>query len=69
MTPDPDTIEASEPVVEAVRRMDECGYRHLPVVEGTRLLGVIALRDVPGEVMAYLQPELDQRRALAERLW
>src|SRR4051794_19388881 len=44
MTPDPDTIEGSEPVVEAVRRMDECGYRHLPVVKGNRLLGVIALR-------------------------
>jgi CBS domain-containing protein len=29
MTREPDTIEGSEPVVEAVRRMDECGYHHL----------------------------------------
>ena len=69
MTREPDTIEGSEPVVEAVRRMDECGYRHLPVLEGNRLLGVITLRDVPLDVMVRLQPELEQRHLLAERLW
>jgi CBS domain-containing protein len=69
MTPEPDTVEASEPVVEAVRRMDECCYRHLPVREGQHILGVISLRDVPAEVLVRLQPELDQRHALAERIW
>jgi CBS domain-containing protein len=69
MTREPDTIDGSEPVVEAVRRMDECCYRHLPVLEGNRLLGVITLRDVPLDVMVRLQPELEQRHLLAERLW
>jgi CBS domain-containing protein len=69
MTREPDTIEGSEPVVEAVRRMDECGYHHLPVLEGNRLLGVIAQRDVPLDVMVRLQPELEQRHLLAERMW
>jgi CBS domain-containing protein len=69
MTREPDTIEGSAPVVEAVRRMDECSYHHLPVLEGNRLLGMIALRDVPLEVMVRLQPELEQRHLLAERLW
>jgi CBS domain-containing protein len=69
MTPEPDTIGGSEPVVEAVRRMDECGYHHLPVLEDNHLLGVIALRDVPLEVMVRLQPELEQRHMLAERMW
>jgi CBS domain-containing protein len=69
MTPEPDTIGGSEPVVEAVRRMDECGYHHLPVLEGNRLLGVITLRDVPLDVMVRLQPELEQRHLLAERMW
>jgi hypothetical protein len=32
-------------------------------------VGVIALRDVPLEVMARLAPELEQRHALAERMW
>jgi CBS domain-containing protein len=69
MTPEPDTIDGSEPVVEAVRRMDECGYHHLPVLEGNRLVGMIKLRDVPIDVMVRLQPELEQRHLLAERLW
>jgi CBS domain-containing protein len=69
MTPEPDTIGGSEPVVEAVRRMDECSYHHLPVLEDNHLLGVIALRDVPLEVMVRLQPELEQRHLLAERMW
>ena len=69
MTPDPDTIDATEPVAEAVRRMDEGCYRHLPVLEGGHVLGVISLRDVPIEVIARLHPELEQRHALAERIW
>ena len=69
MTREPDTIEGSQPVVEAVRRMDEGCYHHLPVLEGNRLLGVITLRDVPLDVIVRLQPELEQRHLLAERLW
>jgi len=69
MTREPDTIEGSQPVVEAVRRMDEGCYHHLPVLEGNRLLGVITLRDVPLDVMVRLQPELEQRHLLAERMW
>lgn len=69
MTPDPNLIEASTPVVEALRRMDEFGYRHLPVYEDDRIVGVISWRDVPFEVVARVQPELDQRHALAERIW
>ena len=69
MTPDPATIEAAEPVAEAVRRMDEGRFRHLPVLEGARVVGVISLRDVPVEVIADLRPELEQRHLLAERIW
>jgi hypothetical protein len=39
------------------------------VLEHNRLLGVIARRDVPFDVMARLEPELEQRHRLAERLW
>jgi CBS domain-containing protein len=69
MTPDAATIEAAEPVAEAVRRMDEGRFRHLPVLEGERVVGVISLRDVPVEVIAGLRPELERRHALAERIW
>jgi CBS domain-containing protein len=65
MTHDPDCIESTETAREALRRMDEFGYRHLPVVEGGQVLGVISMRDVPAETMARMLPELEQRRALA----
>jgi len=45
------------------------GFRHLPVLEGERVVGVISLRDVPVAVIADLRPELEQRHALAERIW
>ena len=69
MTRDPDRIKSTETVREALRRMEEFGYRHLPVVEDGQVLGVISMRDVPAETMARTLPELEQRRALAERIW
>lgn len=69
MSAGPDTIEAGEPVVEAIRRMDEFNYRHLPVMEGGKVLGVVSLRDLPFEDIAKMKPELDQRHDLAERIW
>ena len=69
MTRDPDWIESTETTHEALRRMDEFGYRHLPVVEDGQVLGVVSMRDMPPETMARTLPELEQRRALAERIW
>lgn len=69
MSADPDRIEAGEPVIEAIRRMDEFNYRHLPVMEKGRVLGVVSLRDLPFEDIAMMKPELDQRHDLAERIW
>ena len=66
MTPDPETIEGAEPITEAVRQMDEGRYRHLPVLEGDRVLGVISWRDVPFEIVGRLHPELERRRARLE---
>ena len=49
------TVSADADIVAAARLMGERGIRHLPVVEGENLLGVVGIRDVLG--------------ALAERLW
>ena len=69
MTADPDTIDGAAPVIEAIRRMDEFSYRHMPVVERGRVIGVISWRDLPYEERSRMQPELDQRHTLAERMW
>jgi CBS domain-containing protein len=69
MTPEPDTIRPREPVDEAIRRMDEFGYRHLPVVEGGKVVGMVALRDCSIEDLAAMHAELETRRVVAERAW
>ena len=56
-------------MVEAIRRMDEGSFRHMPVVQGDRIVGVISWRDLPFEERAGMQSELDQRHQLAERMW
>ena len=55
MTADPVTIQAESDVLAAARVMSERRIRHLPVVQGENILGVVGIRDVMG--------------ALVERLW
>ena len=69
MTKEPDTIRPRESVDEAIRRMDEDGYRHLPVVEAGALVGMVALRDCSIEDLAAMHAELETRRVVAERAW
>lgn len=69
MTRDPDRIEASAPIIEAIRRMDEGSFRHMPVVDGNRIVGVVSWRDLPFDDRVGMQSELDQRHELAERMW
>jgi CBS domain-containing protein len=69
MTRDPDTIGPDDTVCNAIRRMDEFGYRHLPVVERDRVIGVISTRDCPFDDLAAMATELEDRHAIAERAW
>jgi CBS domain-containing protein len=69
MTREPDTIGPHERVDEAIRRMDEFGYRHLPVVDGREVVGVLSIRDLSIEDLAAMHAELESRRTIAERAW
>ena len=69
MTAQPDTIGPNERVEDAIRRMDEFGYRHLPVVEDERAVGVLSVRDLPIEDLAAMHAELESRRVIAEHAW
>jgi CBS domain-containing protein len=46
MTADPVTATTETSVEEAGRTMLENGFRHLPVVEGERAIGMLSIRDV-----------------------
>jgi CBS domain-containing protein len=49
--------------------MDEGSFRHLVVVSGGRVLGVVSTRDIPALTMGRMAKELDKRHRLAERVW
>jgi CBS domain-containing protein len=48
MTPDPITASIDMPLEDAAQVMLDNGFRHLPVVDGTNVLGVVSLRRVLG---------------------
>jgi CBS domain-containing protein len=46
MTRDPQTIDPDATVGEAMDRMLDGGFRHLPVMESGRLVGIVFMRDL-----------------------
>ncbi len=44
-------VEASQPLEDCMALMIDKGIRHLPVFDGTELLGLISIRDVVKEVI------------------
>jgi CBS domain-containing protein len=46
MTPDPQSASADTSVEEAAEIMLKNGFRHLPVVDGRTVCGVVSLRDL-----------------------
>lgn len=46
MTQAPDTVSSDTQVGDAVKWMLEMNYRHLPVVDGGELVGVVGVRDL-----------------------
>jgi CBS domain-containing protein len=66
MTPQPQTIHPDEPFLRALRMMHEGNFRHMPVVEFDRPLGVVSVRDALDEDLVELREELEQREELRE---
>jgi CBS domain-containing protein len=46
MTADPETIDADEPVDRAAVLMLHGGFRHLPVMRGAEVVGILSMRDL-----------------------
>src|SRR5262245_50421169 len=46
MTPDPTTLPPTSTVRDAYALMTDRGFRHVPVVEGDVLLGIVSMTDI-----------------------
>jgi CBS domain-containing protein len=66
MTPQPQTIHPDEPFLNAMRMMHKGGFRHLPVVEFDRPLGMLSSRDALDDDVYDLRVHLAQREDALE---
>ena len=57
MTRKPDSVGKATLAVDALRMMQDGHYRHLPVVESGRLLGIISRRDFFGQEQSIIDDE------------
>ena len=64
MTPNPDTMAKGMTAVDALRLMQDGGFRHLPVIGDGRVIGVVSRGDFRG----LEQAQIDEETGLWERL-
>jgi len=64
MTAQPQTIGPDEPFLHALRIMYESKFRHLPVVEFGRPLGMVSVRDALDDDLYALRVDLAQRQEM-----
>ena len=68
MTRDPQTIHPDKPFPDALHLMYEGGFRHVPVVEDGRPVGVISARDALGPELEDFIYELLRREQASDIL-
>jgi CBS domain-containing protein len=56
MTRDPETMEPDEPIRQAAVLMIHGGFRHLPIVQGDDVVGMLSIRDLMRVVLEDSAP-------------
>jgi CBS domain-containing protein len=64
MTRNPATMGPAQTAVDALRLMNDGGFRHVPVLDGSRIVGVVSAGDMRGLEKA----RLDEETGLWERI-
>lgn len=64
MTPSPDTMSPDQTALDALRLMWDGGFRHVPVVQDGKILGVVCRGDFTG----LEEERLDEERNLWEHM-
>ncbi|WP_337998039.1 CBS domain-containing protein [Oleispirillum naphthae] len=64
MTRDPITVQAAESLSSALTKMRDRKIRHLPVMDGEALVGMMSIRDVFAAMKNELEHDLTEREAM-----
>ncbi|MCG8448145.1 MAG: CBS domain-containing protein [Pirellulales bacterium] len=59
MTPNPITLELHDRIAFALHKMHVGGYRHLPILEQGKLVGVISIRDILNYLTSRITAEAE----------
>jgi CBS domain-containing protein len=57
MTPKPDTLGPRAGSIEALRQMQDGGFRHLPILDGAKIVGIVSFADFNGMERTRLDDE------------
>jgi CBS domain-containing protein len=68
MTKKPQTIHPDKPVGHALHMMYENGFRHVPVVEDGRPVGMVSARDALGPELQEFESDVQRRQQIGEIL-
>ncbi len=63
MTANPDTLSPDDTAQDAIRMMISRNYRHLPVVDGAKVVGMVSVRDLYAVYNTELEQDLKDRNA------
>ncbi len=66
MTRDPRTIHPDRPLGDALQLMHVSGFRHVPVVEDGRPIGIVSARDAFGEELENFIYELLRQKQIKD---
>ena len=58
MTPDPAVLAPSDSVRSALDLMNRGHFRHLPVIGGGRLMGIVSIRDLYRSVVEQMDSDI-----------
>ena len=68
MTPAPKTIHPDKPFGHALHMMYDGGFRHVPVVENGKPVGMVSARDALGPEWQEFETDLERRQRIGEIL-
>jgi signal-transduction protein with cAMP-binding, CBS, and nucleotidyltransferase domain len=64
MTASPETLRPDESALDALNKMQAGRYRHLPVMDGEGICGMVSIRDLFEAVRRSLEDELHSAETL-----
>lgn len=63
MTPNPDVLAPDDPPPNALELMRVRGFRHLPVLDGDEIVGIVSIRDLYAAIKKQLEEDIRQRES------